>query len=91
MPGQEKAIADSSFSNILPCLVSADGDGDHTNSHLLGGDVVKRRNPLPRHVFVCSGCGRSIYEGEWFLDEGGEQYCTQCRPLDHKIATYVKG
>lgn len=42
-----------------------------------------------RHVFVCSGCGRSIFEGDWYLDVSGEQYCTVCRPIHHRVAQYA--
>jgi len=33
-----------------------------------------------RHVFVCSGCGQSIYEGERYIDTGYEQYHLDCAP-----------
>jgi hypothetical protein len=30
------------------------------------------------HVFVCSGCGKSIREWTVYLDLRGEQYCMSC-------------
>lgn len=34
--------------------------------------------PDPPAVFICSGCGHEIYEGEEYWDILGEQYCTYC-------------
>lgn len=29
-------------------------------------------------VFICSGCGDPIYEGEYYYDIMGEQFCEGC-------------
>nr|DAM27868.1 MAG TPA: protein of unknown function (DUF2175) [Caudoviricetes sp.] len=34
--------------------------------------------PEPHHVFICSGCGRSIYEGDDYWEVLGEQFCEEC-------------
>ena len=34
--------------------------------------------PDPRTVFICSGCGQEIYEGDDFWDILGEQFCEDC-------------
>ena len=34
--------------------------------------------PDPKPVFVCSGCGRTIREGEDYWDIMGEQWCESC-------------
>lgn len=33
-------------------------------------------------VFVCSGCGQPIYEGQTYYDVLGEQFCEDCMTLD---------
>lgn len=50
---------------------------------------ILRAPRVLRHVFVCSGCGRSIFEGDRYLDVSGEQYCTVCRPIHHRVAQYA--
>ena len=42
----------------------------------------------PRHVFVCSGCGGSIHEGEQYMDVLGEQFCESCIYKMTKEAEY---
>ena len=34
--------------------------------------------PEPRSVFVCSGCGDDILEGDSYWDILGEQFCESC-------------
>lgn len=34
--------------------------------------------PLPPQVFVCSGCGEPIREGDIYYDILGEQFCEEC-------------
>ena len=34
--------------------------------------------PEPPAVFVCSGCGRDIVDGEEYWDVLGEQFCESC-------------
>lgn len=34
--------------------------------------------PEPPHVFICSGCGESIREGDGYYDIMGEQFCVEC-------------
>ena len=33
---------------------------------------------MREQVFVCSGCGRPIYEEESYTEFFGEQYCQRC-------------
>lgn len=32
----------------------------------------------PKPVFICSGCGHDIYDGEDYYDVMGEQFCQKC-------------
>lgn len=32
----------------------------------------------PEAVFICSGCGRKIYEDDFYWDILGEQFCEEC-------------
>lgn len=34
--------------------------------------------PEPRAVFICSGCGERICEGDTYYDVLGEQWCEDC-------------
>lgn len=34
--------------------------------------------PKPKRVFVCSGCGCSICDGDEYYDLLGEQFCEGC-------------
>lgn len=34
--------------------------------------------PEPEKVFICSGCGDYIYDGDWYYDVLGEQFCENC-------------
>ena len=34
--------------------------------------------PDPVTVFVCSGCGEDIFEGDDYWDIMGEQFCKDC-------------
>ena len=34
--------------------------------------------PEPKHVYICSGCGESICEGDDYFDIMGEQFCERC-------------
>jgi hypothetical protein len=52
----------------------------------------KRENPYtpnPPSVFICSGCGRTIYEGEDYYDLMGEQFCQDCINKARRVAKYV--
>lgn len=42
----------------------------------------------PVTVFVCSGCGRSIKEGDDYWDIMGEQFCERCINKAQKVAEY---
>lgn len=42
----------------------------------------------PRSVFICSGCGEKIYEGEDYWDIMGEQFCESCMKEARKEAEY---
>ena len=44
--------------------------------------------PDPPSVFVCSGCGESIYEGEDYWDILGEQWCESCIDKAKGVAVY---
>ena len=33
---------------------------------------------MREQVFVCSGCGRPIYEEESYTEFFGEQFCSKC-------------
>lgn len=44
----------------------------------------------PRHVFICSGCGESICEGDWYWDYDGEQYCEDCNDAHRHTAVVVE-
>lgn len=43
---------------------------------------------VPR-VFICSGCGKTIYEGNIYYDLLGEQFCSDCINNARKVAVYV--
>lgn len=45
--------------------------------------------PGPRAVYICSGCGSTIYEGEdvWHIFE--EQFCSGCIDSFRSEAEYV--
>lgn len=40
-------------------------------------------------VFVCSGCGRDIVDGEDYWDIMDEQWCQECMDKARKIARAV--
>lgn len=44
--------------------------------------------PDPPTVFICSGCGNNIYDGEDYWDIMGEQFCKNCIEDSRKEATY---
>ena len=44
--------------------------------------------PEPPMVFICSGCGGAIYDGEWYWEIMGEQYCEECVDAVKKVAEY---
>ena len=44
--------------------------------------------PEPRAIFVCSGCGQDIYEGEDYWDILGEQFCENCIDESRRVAEY---
>ena len=44
--------------------------------------------PEPIAVFVCSGCGNKIYEGEDYYDILGEQFCESCINETKQEAVY---
>lgn len=46
--------------------------------------------PGPKPVFVCSGCGQDIYEGEDYWDVLGEQFCEDCIDQARGVAEYVE-
>ena len=44
--------------------------------------------PDPIPVFVCSGCGKDIYEGDDYWDMVGEQFCEACIERARRVAEY---
>ena len=44
--------------------------------------------PEPKSVFICSGCGGNIYDGEYYYDVLGEQFCEECMDGAKKEAEY---
>ena len=44
--------------------------------------------PEPRSVFICSGCGHEIYEGDDYWDIMGEQFCEKCIQNARGVAEY---
>ena len=44
--------------------------------------------PDPPRVFVCSGCGDDIYDGDDYWDIMGEQWCSNCIEESKKVAVY---
>lgn len=44
--------------------------------------------PEPPTVFICSGCGESIYEGDDYWEIMGEQWCGVCIDNAKKEAVY---
>lgn len=44
--------------------------------------------PEPIAVFVCSGCGDDIYEGDDYYDIMGEQFCQDCIDDSRHTAMY---
>lgn len=34
--------------------------------------------PGPKPVFICSGCGNEIYDGDDYWNIMGEQFCENC-------------
>lgn len=44
--------------------------------------------PEPPSVFVCSGCGDDILEGDDYWDILGEQFCEDCIDASKREAVY---
>lgn len=44
--------------------------------------------PEPLAVYICSGCGKSITDGEDYVDLMGEQWCLNCIHDNTKVAEY---
>ena len=44
--------------------------------------------PDPPSVFICSGCGDNIYDGDEYVDICGEQWCMKCVDNARRIAEY---
>ncbi len=43
----------------------------------------------PESVFICSGCGQTIYDGDDYWDILGEQFCEECVDNARRTAEYV--
>lgn len=57
-------------------------------------NIGLKHNPGPppdnrKHVFICSGCGESIYEGDDYWEYFGEQFCKYCNDYHHQIAEAI--
>lgn len=44
--------------------------------------------PDPVSVFICSGCGEPIWDGEDYWDVMGEQFCEHCIDDMKGVAQY---
>lgn len=44
--------------------------------------------PAPPSVFVCSGCGDDILDGDDYWDVLGEQFCENCIDSMRRVAEY---
>ena len=44
--------------------------------------------PDPPRVFICSGCGEPIFEGDDYWDILGEQWCEHCVDDRRSVAVY---
>lgn len=44
--------------------------------------------PDPPTVFICSGCGENILDGDDYYDVLGEQFCESCMDGMRKEAVY---
>ena len=44
--------------------------------------------PGPTPVFICSGCGREMFEGDAYWDVLGEQFCSECIDDARRIAEH---
>lgn len=44
--------------------------------------------PEPKSVFICSGCGESIRDGDDYWEIMGEQFCEDCIDEAKKVAEY---
>lgn len=44
--------------------------------------------PEPPSVFICSGCGDFIYDGDDYWDILDEQWCKECIEEMKKVAVY---
>ena len=47
------------------------------------------KDPDEIPVFICSGCGREIVEGEDYWDILGEQFCEDCIDKARRIAEAI--
>lgn len=56
----------------------------HCIPHLQGCPM----EPEPPSVFICSGCGENIYDGDEYFDIMGEQFCESCMREARGIAEY---
>ena len=45
--------------------------------------------PEPPTVFVCSGCGRDIVDGDDYWEILGEQFCEHCIDDSRRIAEAI--
>lgn len=48
-------------------------------------------SPEPPRVFICSGCGGDILEGDDYWDIMGEQWCEECVREAKRVAECEDG
>ncbi len=46
--------------------------------------------PEPQSVFICSGCGDPIYDGDDYYEIMGEQFCQNCIDDARRVAEYIE-
>ena len=46
--------------------------------------------PEPKSVFICSGCGDLIYDGDDYYEIMGEQFCQNCIDDARRVAEYIE-
>ena len=47
-------------------------------------------NPGPRAIYICSGCGETIYEGDYVWHILSEQFCESCIDDFREEAEYIE-
>lgn len=53
--------------------------------------IEKEKTETTPAVFICSGCGKPIREGEPYTDILGEQFCAGCIAANTQVAEKTEG